>query len=198
MSPIDFQVLLQRYAGGDQHALQSLIWYRVCPSCGRSPLNVSWPAAGTHGEVMAACLLCGWTSSHGIRLRQIPQAMLAQRQLLFRQFQEIKDLIRVSILDGAAVEPGPYRVSARPQTRVVCNQQTLSAVLTNDEFERIKQLLPRYTAQYVTVKFSRTRAVPSYWPLHQFAPLCEMSVADDSAPSRLDLVCQDGSHDTDF
>ena len=80
MTPADFQNLLRQAAHGDMGSCELLVQHHVCPHCGRSPLNVSWPPPGQPQAVLAACFLCGWTTPYGLRLRQIPQALLALRQ----------------------------------------------------------------------------------------------------------------------
>jgi len=151
---------------------------------------------------MAACFLCGWTTPHGLRLRKIPQFLLAQRQTLVKHADNIKHLIRDSFLDGAVVEPGMYRVTTSQRTSVRFTRSALKSVLSKEEFDRIEQLMPRQTENQVTVKFTGSSCAPNYQPLHPFAPICEMKVADVDrvtfTRSATPILPGDGSHDDEF
>lgn len=200
MSTTDYQTLLQRAFEGDSRSLHTLIWNRVCPHCGNSPMNVSWPAAGIPREMMAACLICGWTSSPRVRLRQVPQFLLSQRFSLVKQAAAIRKLVRDAMIDNAEVESGPYRAAAHTSSAIVCTQTSLKSVLSTDEFERIKRMLPRQNRKSVTVKLTGSLSASSYLPRQPFAPFCEMTLADDSAPvkSGVDRQEWDESHDRSF
>lgn len=198
MTPADFQFHLRQASRGVMSSCELLVRHYVCPSCGRSPLNVSWPAASKPQEVMAACFLCGWTTSYELRLRLIPQCLLAHRQVLVRHADSIKQLVRDSILDGAVVEPGMYRVARDQRTCLRFTQATLKSILSKEEFERIEQMMPCRTENHVTVKFTGSSCTPYYQPLQPFAPFCEMKLAEADRSSTPPSLLRCGPYDAEF
>ena len=175
---LDFQQLLARADQGDQNARLILIQNYVCPDCGNGPLNLSYQSAGAGCEVMAACLFCAWTVSPRLRLRHVPQSLLARRNFFMRQATAIKELVRLSMLDGATVEPGPYRASVHSSEGVVCSQRALKAVLRADQFESLIRLLPRVNRQQVNVRLTQGCLPPRFNLLPPFTHVCEMRLAD--------------------
>lgn len=175
---LDFQQLLARADQGDQNARLMLIQNYVCPDCGNGPLNLHWQNAGAGWEAMAACLFCAWTVSPRLRLRHIPQSLLARRNFFMRQAAAIKELVRLSMLDGATVEPGPYRATVHLSERVACNQRTVKAVLPADRFESLIRLLPRVNRRQVNVRLTQGCLPPRFNLLPPFTHVCEMRLAD--------------------
>jgi len=175
---LDFQQLLARADQGDQNARLMLIQNCVCPDCGNAPLNLNWQSPGAGLEVIAACLFCGWTVSPRLRLRHIPQSLLARRNFFIRQAKAIKELVRLSILDGATVEPGPYLATVHSSEGAVCSQGALKAVLPADRFESLIRLLPRVIRQQVNVRLTQGCLPPRFTLLPPFTHVCEMRLAD--------------------
>lgn len=76
------------------------------------------------------------------------------------------------MLDGAAVEHGPFSAKAYPSQEVICNQKSLKSVLFAQDYDGIMRLLPTRDRQAVQVKPTGPRVTPSTTAILESATIC--------------------------